>query len=199
MKRAAMLAGVVLLCACAARKGVGGVIDGQAQTPRAYPERLAMWTQEAVLHDGFTTVLLVRATLMSDDLVAAMNAEQASWVIDSAPLSNPTGPTVVFSAASELGDLGFSTPAKAGAWQVGLLVDGQRCVLDALVEVKISALTRRLYPDLTPWDRQWIAQFSGCAMLGETQLQLTGAHGALEFGWRVGGDSVVAMKRGAVR
>lgn len=199
MKRGAMLVGAVLLCACAARKGVGGVIDGQGEPPRAYPERLAMWTQEAVLHDGFTTVLLVRATLMSDDLVAAMNAEQASWVIDSAPLSNPTGPTVVFSAASELGDLGFSTPAKPGTWQVGLLVDGQRCVLDALVETKISALTRRLYPDLTPWDRQWIAQFSGCGMLGETQLQLTGAHGALEFGWRVGGDSVVAMRRAPVR
>ncbi len=199
MKRLGGLLGLVLLSACAARKGVGGVIEGQGQASRDYSNRLAVWTQEGVLHDGLTTVLLVRATLLGDDLVDAQNAERASWELESAPEPGPAGPTVVFSAASDLGDLGVTTSAKAGTWQVGLLVEGQRCQIEEIVETKITALTHRLYPDLSSWDRQWTARFSGCPTLGETQFQLTSAHGALEFGWRVGGDSVVAMRRAPVR
>jgi len=191
--------GILALGGCAARRGVGGEIEGQGRQPEGYPARLAAWTQDDVLHDGFATVLRVRATLLSDEVVDAMNAEAASWQIDAVPMASPTTPTVVFSAASELDDLGFSTADKPAAWQVGLLVDGQRCTLEELTETKITALTHRLYPELSTWDRQWTARFSGCPVLGETQLQVVGAHGTLEFGWRVGGDSVVAMRRAPVR
>lgn len=194
------LALVLVLAGCAARVGVGGAIDGAGRGARDYAGTFNQWTQSASLHDGMQTVLLAKATLLGPELAVAMVAERKAWVLDEDP-SPPDGApwTVVFSAASDLDDLGIASPDSPAVWQVGLLVDGKRCTLDDVAETKLTALSRRLYPNLSTWDRQWVAHFSGCSELGEVQLQLTGAHGALEFGWNVGGDSVVAMRRAPVR
>lgn len=192
---------LALACAgCAARVGVGGAIDGAGDRPPDYLRTFEAWTQEAALHDGFTTVLLAKATLVGPPLARAMAAERAFW----AP-GTPTPPasdavwTVAIAAASDLPDLGFPTDPKPGAWSVGLVVDGARCTLAALEPQAIDALTRRAYPNLSPWDRQWLARFGGCPAAGTVQLQLTGAHGALELGWQVDGSEVRALKRAPIR
>lgn len=190
---------LLVLGGCAARVGVGGAIDGEGGEMPGYAGIFAAWTQQAALHDGFQTTLLAKATLLGPQIVDAMVVERRSWVLGEDPSPPSAEPwRVVFTAASDLDDLGITTATKPAAWQASLLVDETRCTLDEVHEVKIDALTRRLYPNLSSWDRQWEASFSGCPALGEVQFQLTGAHGALEFGWNVGGDSVVAMRRGAV-
>ncbi|MSP55412.1 MAG: hypothetical protein EXR69_07410 [Myxococcales bacterium] len=191
---------ILVLAGCAARVGVGGAIDDAGPGPHDYAGTFNQWTQSASLHDGMKTVLLAKATLLGPELAVAMAAERRAWVLGEEPAPSNGAPwTVAFSAASDEDDLDIANADAPAAWQVGLLVDGRRCILDDVTETELTAVTRRLYPNLSVWDRQWVARFSGCSELGEVQLQLTGAHGALEFGWSVGGDSVVAMRRAPVR
>ncbi len=187
---------VLLLAGCAARVGVGGDIDGMGAGPEGYRTTFERWTQEAVLYDGFATVLRVKATVLSPEMRKALTAEEAAWVRGGAEVeAGDETWTVVFAAASQLDDLGFG---ERGAWQAGLLVDGQRCAPVTLEESKVTALTHRLYPTLTPWDRQWTGVFSGCALQGDVELQVTSAHGAVEIGWQVVGDDVSVLKRAVV-
>lgn len=188
------------LTGCAARVGVGGAIDGTGAAPVDYARTFAAWTQEATLHDGFTTVLYTKATLIGPPLADAMTDARAHWAPD-APV--PPAPdavwTVAIAAASDLPDLGFPTDPKPGAWFVGLVVDGARCTLTALTPQKPDAMTRRLYPNLSQWDRQWVARFDGCPSRGAVELQVMGAHGALELGWQVDGAAVEPLKRARIR
>ncbi len=191
---------VLLVAGCATRVGVGPAIDGTTAAPKDYPSVFDAWTQSGALHDGMATVLLAKATLIGPPMARALDAERKAWMEDADPAQPDGRPwTVAFSAASDLDDLGISTEKTPAAWQIGMLVDGSRCTLIDVGETKITALTHRLYPNLSTWDRQWVAHFSGCPATGSVELQFTSAHGAMEFGWEVTADGVAPMRRSAIR
>jgi hypothetical protein len=178
---------------------VGGAIDGSGPAPQRYGAVFDRWSQEGSLHDGFRTVLLAKATLMGPEMQEALAAERAFWVTGPPPTQVDLGPwTVVFSAVSDFDDMGVSTAAKPAAWSANLWVDGVRCALVNVSPNTIDALSRRLYPNLSDWDHQWTAWFSGCPNVGVVEFQLSGAHGALELGWEVTPDSVRALPHAPV-
>lgn len=192
----------LLASACAARVGVGGAIDGSGPAPQNYRAVFERWTQDGSLHDGFRTVLLAKATLMGPEMQESLAAERTFWVGPSAPeqpVEADLAPwTVVFSAVSDFDDMGVSTAAKPAAWSASLWVDGVRCALIEVSPNTLDALSRRLYPNLSDWDQQWTARFSGCPNVGVVEFQLSGAHGALELGWEVTPDSVRALPHAPV-
>ena len=94
--------------------------------------------------------------------------------------------------------MGVSTAAKPAAWSASLWVDGVRCALVDVSPNTLDALSRRLYPNLSDWDQQWTARFSGCPNVGSVEFQLSGAHGALELGWEVTPDTVRALPHAPV-
>jgi len=179
---------VALALACARPDG------GLAPPTRGveYAKVHRAWTQELMLDHDFELDLVVRASLLSDDLRRAqadaladarLESETARLARHEAWQADRGAWVVVFAAHSPHEDARRFGLDDDDPWQLRLLADGQVVEGVGVDRVrKPSADQVVMYPQLDRWSTLWEARFVRAAAT-ELSLQVVGPHGRGELTW----------------
>jgi hypothetical protein len=165
-----------------------------ASPRRVYVRQHRAWTRELTLYDGFSTALVLRATLLEPAFRAVLAAERTRLLNPSAAnqaefaarmaADGAAFHEVVFAADSAFDDAEKFGPGD-DRWNLRLLADGTEETLVAVDRVrKPSALHDALYAQLDLWSELWIARFARTvAAPSEVRLIVGGGHGNGELRW----------------
>lgn len=188
---------LLALWACVPRAPVGEMTADVREPPR-YDVTVRDATRELKLYDEFVTVLILRATYLDAATRRAMEDMRAHLLLlepevldqrraDARAQADATHEVWFSAAADESAGLGFGA-GEDKLWRVRGFVDEKACAALDVGQRTPTPLDRRLLPHLTDWDQLWVARFDkGCGARGRFELQVTGARGAGEVAWEVGG------------
>jgi hypothetical protein len=187
---------LALLFACAARVSVGDAITADVPAPAHYDATVVAATRELRLYDGLSTALLMRATWldagfrrsaeqMRAHLLLLEPAAREAHLATSLAEAEASHVFVISADSQWRAELKFGN-GEESPWRLRAFVGGHACTPQGTEErAHPTELDRTLYPHQTPWSKLWIARFStDCGTAGTVILQVTGAHGTGELGWR---------------
>ncbi|MEQ1570365.1 MAG: hypothetical protein ABMA64_32320 [Myxococcota bacterium] len=156
------------------------------------------WTRELKLYEGFSTALLLRATLLEPEFRAILAAERRRLVnpsdADHAEFlarmerDGAAYHEVVFAADSSFDDADRFGDPDLG-WGLRLRVDGAEARLVAVDRVRSpSPLHEALYVQHDIWSALWIARFERMSTAPRAIELLVGSgHGNGSVTWALGG------------
>ena len=191
---------LALLVACQTRHPVGEAILEDVPAPDDYAGAARDATRELRLYtDGLTTALLLRAAWLDADFRRALEQERAHRLLleparreealRASLAEGEASHVFILSADSQWReDLRFGF-GEDEPWRLRLFVGDRACTPGTLEQVKKpTPLELDLYPHHTGWGSLWKVSFAadcGRPTAGAPLvLQVTGARGTGELGWR---------------
>ena len=183
---------MILLLGCASHTP----LTASHAPPVPHYERVVEeWTREARKYDGLETLLLVRATWDSPELVESREMQRAFYLVRSPEVVENELASVRADAMEQWHfTLAGSSDKKvrpefsgdSGPWRVRLVVGEAECSVVSVEERVPSEMDRGLYPWITHWNNLWDVVFDrdcGRPMDGGAILQVTGPGAAVELRW----------------
>lgn len=166
---------------------LAGVAAADDLTAKEYARVVAKSTDELRIYDGWYTALLVRGTMLDDDLRVAQDARVAAITGNAAAGDAPLNFQVVLAASTQfIKELSFSADGST-PWTVHLRAGDHTCLApESIVETrKPTPLDMALFPHATQWDRLFRLTFAADACGGSpaTALDFYSARGQGTLQW----------------
>jgi hypothetical protein len=180
--------------ACVAHQPVS---SRDVERPRpAYADVHRRATKELRLYDHFDTELVLRATLVTDEVRdagafelayrGAMTRAEADAFVAGARADAAGRWQVVFASMRAHDDARQFGTADDAPWRVRLQVGGAPCAPVSVHEIVEPTVAQRvLYPQSNDWADLWTAWFeTDCGSAGEVTFSVAGPRASGELRWR---------------
>lgn len=152
-----------------------------------YAKTVAKFTVETRIYDGWYTALLVRGTLLSDELRVVQDARVATITGTESPSGAAETIDIVLAASTQFRKELRLAADGSTPWTIQLRAGGSACSAPlSVTEVKKpSPLDVALYPHLTQWDTMFKLSYAANACGGATvtALDFSSARGHGSVQW----------------